>query len=164
MRRSIFIVLAVTAASVFLFVASSYLASRLCSHHLTRPTDDLDWLRVEFDLKQTDLVRIRHLHEAYIPTCQDYCNRIATKKNALQEDLSGGDAATEEVEQKLTEIAVLRAQCQAAMLRHFQEVSQAMPPEPGQRYLAEMQRLTLGYHEQIEASMTRPGSVPHGRH
>ncbi len=40
------------------------------------------------------------------------------------------------------------------MLAHFYEVSQAMPPEQGRRYLAEMQRLTLGFHEQIENTMS----------
>ena len=30
------------------------------------------------------------------------------------------------------------------MLQHFLTVSQVMPPEQGQRYLAEMKRLTLG--------------------
>ena len=32
-----------------------------------------------------------------------------------------------------------------------------MPPEQGKRYLAEMQRLTLGAHEQIEQSMSEIG-------
>src|ERR1039458_7466301 len=47
--------------------------------------------------------------------------------------------------QKLAEVAALRAKCQANMLEHFYEVSQAMPPEQGRRYLAEMQCLTLGF-------------------
>lgn len=54
--------------------------------------------------------------------------------------------------------AALRAQCQAEMLQHFHEVSQVMPPEQGRRYLAEMQRLTLRFHDQIERAM--PGNPP----
>jgi hypothetical protein len=50
------------------------------------------------------------------------------------------------------------------MLGHFYEVSQAMPPEQGRRYLAEMQRLTLGFHEQIENTMSPDSSSPHGHH
>jgi hypothetical protein len=65
-------------------------------------------------------------------------------------------------QQKLAELAVLRAQCQAQMLQHFTEVSQTMPPEQGRRYLAEMQRLTLGLHEQTESSMS--GSAGHEHH
>ena len=42
------------------------------------------------------------------------------------------------------------------MLQHFIAVSQAMPPEEGRRYLAEMKKLTLGSHEEIEQSMSGP--------
>ncbi|HEX5400494.1 MAG TPA: hypothetical protein VFY06_15715, partial [Verrucomicrobiae bacterium] len=55
---------------------------------------------------------------------------------------------------KLIELGELRAQCQAQMLQHFITVSQAMPPEQGRRYLAEMKRLTLGFHEEIEQPMS----------
>ena len=63
---------------------------------------------------------------------------------------------------KLAEIAGLRAQCQAQMLQHFATVSQAMPPEQGRRYLAEMQKITLGTHEQTEQSMS--GDTGHEHH
>jgi hypothetical protein len=48
------------------------------------------------------------------------------------------------------------------MLQHFREVSQVMPPEQGRRYLAEMQRLTLGFHEQFEDTMSPEAPSPHG--
>jgi len=73
------------------------------------------------------------------------------------------NAITPRVEQKLGEVAALRARCQAGMLRHFQEVSQAMPPEQGRRYLAEMQRLTLGFHDQFEQGMS-PANAPAPKH
>jgi hypothetical protein len=48
------------------------------------------------------------------------------------------------------------------MLQHFINVSQAMPPEQGRRYLAEMQKLTLGFHEEIEQSMSKSAGDMHG--
>ena len=86
------------------------------------------------------------------------------KKRELESALTGATNVTAEAQKKLTELAALRAQCQTQMLRHFVEVSQAMPPEPGRRYLAEMQRLTLGFHEQIEQSMSDPEGHAHGHH
>jgi len=70
---------------------------------------------------------------------------------------------TAEAEKKLQDVAALRVQCQTQMLRHFQEVSQAMPPEEGRRYLTEMQRLTLGFHERFEHAMSdgNPSSNGH---
>jgi hypothetical protein len=39
-----------------------------------------------------------------------------------------------------------------------------MSPEQGRRYLTEMQRLTLGFHEQIEQSMSSSAGQAHGNH
>jgi len=47
------------------------------------------------------------------------------------------------------------------MLQHFITVSQAMPPEQGQRYLAEMKQLTLGSHEEIESRMAGSDHAGH---
>ena len=62
------------------------------------------------------------------------------------------------------EVAHWRTKCQDEMLAHFAEVSRAMPPEQGARYLAEMKRLTLGEHEQVEQSMSGTHHDTHGHH
>ena len=90
------------------------------------------------------------------------CAKIAAKKAELETALNGSTNASPAVQQKLAELATLRAQCQAQMLQHFTEVSQTMPPEQGRRYLAEMQRLTLGLHEQTEPSMSKSPGEMHG--
>ena len=164
MRRSPFIIVAVLLASLAILGLSSLVARHVCARQLCPPGDDLAWLRREFHLSDADLQRVRQLHEGYLPKCQEMCDRIAAKKQELQTALAAGRGLTAEAEQKLSEVATLRAQCQAQMLRHFHEVSQAMPPEQGRRYLAEMQRLTLGFHEQIESSMSGGPASAHGHH
>jgi hypothetical protein len=62
----------------------------------------------------------------------------------------------------MSELAALRAQCQAQMLQHFVTVSQAMPPDEGRRYLAKMKELALDTHEQMEQSMS--GDLGHDQH
>lgn len=163
MRRSLLILVALVLAGVALCFGSYRLTGHLCSTHFTRPTDDLGWLRVEFGLSETELARVRELHEGYLPRCRFFCERIAAGKAELQQMLESGTNAPAAVEQKLAGIASLRAQCQAAMLSHFTEVSRVMPPEQGRRYLAEMRRLTLGFHEQIESSMSGSHPASHGR-
>jgi small-conductance mechanosensitive channel len=108
------------------------------------------------------MARIRELHEGYLPKCGEMCAKIAAKKNELDSILGNGTNLTAEAQDKLNEIAALRAQCQSNMLQHFVAVSQAMPPEQGQRYLAEMKRLTLGHHEQMEQSMSDHVGHEHG--
>ena len=100
------------------------------------------------------MARIRELHEGYLPKCGEICARIAAKKSELDALLAGKTNVTAEAQAKLNEIAALRAQCQSNMLQHFIAVSQAMPPEEGQRYLAEMKKLALDDHEQMEQSMS----------
>jgi len=144
------------------FFAGHRVAALMCAKHFARPTEDLDWLRIEFRLSDSDLARVRKLHDGYLPVCGRFCERIEAKKLELQAALASGTNAPSSIEQTLVEIGTLRAQCQSAMLRHFREVSEVMPPEQGRRYLAEMQRLTLGFHEQIERSMTSDPANPHG--
>jgi len=163
-KRSLIIVLLALAASATLLVGSFLIAQRLCARKMTSSADDLTWLRQEFRLSGAEMTRVRKLHEGYMPRCAEMCKQIEAKKRELESALAGATNVTVAAEEKLTELGVLRAQCQTQMLRHFVEVSQAMPPEQGRRYLAEMQRLTLGFHEQIEQSMSQSPAHEHGHH
>jgi hypothetical protein len=164
MRRSLAIILALLLSSTAVVILTSTVVKHVCARHLMACDDDLAWLRSEFRLSDAELARIRQLHDGYLPKCREMCAHIAARKIELQAALAANQGLTPEVEQKLTEIASLRAQCQVNMLRHFHEVSQAMPPEQGRRYLAEMQRITLGFHEQFENAMSAAPSVTHGHH
>ena len=164
MRRPLLILVALLLAGTAIVGSSYLLARRICVHELAAGADDLAWLRHEFRLSDAEMERVRQLHEGYLPKCHENCALIASKKRELQAELDKAQGMTSEARQKLTEVAALRAQCQANMLAHFYEVSQAMPPEQGRRYLAEMQRLTLGFHEQLENTMTGDASSPHGHH
>lgn len=163
-KRSLIIVLLALATSVALLAGSFFFAQKLCAHKMANSADDLAWLRQEFGLSDTEMTRVRELHEGYLPKCAEMCKQIAVKKGELETALAGATNVTAAAEEKLAELGTLRAQCQTHMLRHFVEVSQAMPPEQGRRYLAEMQRLTLGFHEQIEQSMSHPAEHEHGHH
>ena len=139
--------------------ALAYLCTmRLCSRQMA--ADDLSWLKREFRLGDAEMQRVQRLHEGYMPKCRDMCARIAEKQGELEKALEKGQAP----DAKLMELATLRAQCQAQMLRHFEEVSQAMPPEQGKRYLIEMRKLTLGFHQDFERSMGEMPASGHGDH
>jgi hypothetical protein len=160
MNRSLIIVLGALALGAALFGGSYFVSQHACV--MTSPADDLSWLRTEFHLSNAELARVRELHEGYKPQCAAMCREIAAKKLEVEQALAGATNVSAAAKQRLAELAVLRAKCQAQMLQHFVEVSQTMPPEQGRRYLAEMQRLTLGLHEQTEESMS--GSAGHEHH
>jgi hypothetical protein len=164
MRRSLLILLALVLAGAAVFFAGNRIAARWNMQQMAQTTDDLAWLRMEYRLSDAEMSRVRGLHQGYMVVCSNYCARIEAQKRELQLALNAGANAQKTVEAKLAEIGQLRAQCQAAMLQHFREVSQVMPPEQGRRYLAEMERLALGIHEQMENSMSHDASSPHGHH
>jgi len=154
MNRSLVILLGALALGAAIFAGSYFASQRATEMCCANPADDLSWLRMEFHLGDAEMTRIRALHEGYLPQCGEICIKIAAKKRELESVLGTSTNVTTEVQLKLDELAALRAQCQAQMLQHFVEVSQTMPAEQGQRYLAEMKKLTLGSHEAIEQSMS----------
>lgn len=162
MNRSLVILLGALALGAAIFTGSFFASQRAAEMCCVNPADDLSWLRMEFHLSDADLARIRKLHEGYRPQCAEICAQIAAQKRELESIIGTGTNLTAEAQAKLNEIAILRAQCQAQMLRHFVAVSQTMPPEEGARYLAEMKKLTLGFHEQTEQSMS--GDPGHEHH
>jgi len=162
MRRSVVILIGVLAVAVAVFGGSYFFAQWVCARQMSNPADDLAWLRHEFRLSDAEMARVRKLHEGYLPKCSEMCGKIEAKKRELDQELVGETNVTAAIERKLMELGELRGQCQLQMLRHFVEVSQVMPPEQGKRYFAEMQRLTLGFHEQIEQSMSGSAGHAHG--
>lgn len=104
---------------------------------------ELAWIKKEFQLDGADFERVRKLHEAYKPVCAEMCRRVDEQNRELARLLQTAHEVTPEVEQVLSRASQLRQQCQTEMLKHFFQVSHAMPPEQGRRYLAWMQAETL---------------------
>ncbi len=161
MNRSLIILLGALVLCAALLNGSYAVSRRVCQNCMSKSVSDLDWLQQEFHLSAAEMARIQKLHEGYLPKCAGMCAKIAAKKSELETALNGPTNGNPVVQQRLAELAALRAQCQAQMLQHFTEVSQTMPPEQGRRYLAEMQRLTLGLHEQTESSMSGTAGHEH---
>jgi hypothetical protein len=104
---------------------------------------ELAWLKQEYHISDAQFARITELHNAYQPKCMEMCRRIDEKNSELESLLAATNTVTLEIKRKIAEVADVRRECQAAMLQHFYEVSQAMPPEQGKRYLAWIWRQTL---------------------
>lgn len=162
MKRPLLILLGALALGAAIFAGSFFTARHTTMMCCEKPTDDLNWLRLEFHLSDADMAHIREMHDGYLPKCGEMCAKIAVAKRELDSLVGTGTNLTAEAQAKLNEIASLRAQCQTQMLQHFVAVSQAMPPAQGARYLAEMKKLTLGEHEQMEQSMSDHAGHEHG--
>lgn len=164
MRKPLVILVGALVLGALLFGGAFYCAHFVCVQKLATSTDDLDWLRLEFHLSDAELARVRTLHEGYLPLCEANCDSIAAKNRELAQAVAAGTHTTATLDQLRGEVAALRTKCQGEMLAHFEEVSRAMAPEQGRRYLAEMKRLVLGSHEQLEQSMSGTNQDAHGQH
>lgn len=164
MRKPLLILIGAIAVGSLLFGGAFYCAHYICIQRVANPADDLDWLRMEFRLGDAELARIRELHDGYLPKCSDNCILIAAKKHELAQASATGTNSAATLDQLRADVAALRTKCQSEMLAHFEEVSHAMPAGQGERYLAEMKRLTLGAHEQVEQSMSGTNHDAHGHH
>ncbi|HEY6166877.1 MAG TPA: periplasmic heavy metal sensor [Verrucomicrobiae bacterium] len=162
MRRALFILTGGVLVAGLVFGVTRFAVSRLTVACTCDTGDDLAWFRREFHLNDAEMARVRQLHEGYLPQCEATCQRIAEADSALTDALSTATNLSPVVEARLAEVARLRAQCQTQMLRHFFEVSQAMPPEQGRRYMTEMERLTLRRFADFEEKMAPAQGHAHG--
>lgn len=143
MRRTWTILVAGLVLGVVAFFGFYY-AGTANSRKLERsPDPELAWLKQEFQLNDADYTRLCEMHQGYLEGCMERCRKIDAVNAHLRELLAATNTITPEISQALAEAAALRAKCQEEMLRHFYEVSRAMPPEQGKRYLAWVQAQTI---------------------
>ncbi len=162
MNRSLIIVLGALALGAALFGSSYVVSQRLCQVCVAQPVGGLDWLRKEYQLNDVEMAHIQKLHADYLSQCAVMCQMVAVKKLELAAALNNMTNISPVAEQKLSELAACRAQCQSKMLQYFVQVSQVMPPAKGRRYFDEMQNFTLGLQGKSDQS-TSP-SADHEHH
>jgi hypothetical protein len=142
-RSRWFILLLGLALGVVAYACLYFGATAQHRHMMRQPDAELVWLKNEFSLSDADCHRIVTVHNGYLPRCEEMCRRIATKNAELKTILAKSDNVTGDIQKKISEIADLKAQCQTQMLQHFFDVSRAMPPAQGQRYLQWIENKTL---------------------
>lgn len=94
------------------------------THFALRPspdTDEIAWLRSEFNLTPDQVAAVEQLHADYHPVCMAHCAAIteAHEKSAPP-----------------AELARLEAVCRDATLAHLQRVAAVMTPAESARFLA----------------------------
>lgn len=157
-KRLVTIVLAGLAVAALGYYAAYSVGMARCRGLCQDSTPDLAWLKQEFHLGDAEFQRVVALHDAYRPACRERCRLIDAKNAELRALLLRSGTVTPEVERTLAEATALRRDCQTAMLKHFVEVSRAMPPAQGRRYLEWICDQTLS---PAHASMTAGAGPVH---
>ncbi len=132
-RLAVLIILGGLAAAIA-GAASYTAATRETTALLTRPGGEMEWLRHEFQLSDAQYAQIQAAHEAYRPTCDKLCERIAKAHLKLRQLIDTGQGVTPEVQAALAECAAVELDCREAMLKHVQTVGAYMNPESAARF------------------------------
>lgn len=136
MKRGLLILALGVAGAIVVYCCVYWMGTARPRALMQSPQPELAWLKHEYRLGDAEFQRISRLHAGYRPQCEARCRRIDQLNGTLLNALAVATEVTPEIEKILSERAEMRAACQAEMLRHFFEVSRAMPPEQGRRYLA----------------------------
>jgi hypothetical protein len=135
MKKGVFILVFGLVAAAVAYGCIYFVCTVSARNMQSSDRPELVWLKEEFGLSDADFKRVSELHAAYLPQCGEMCRGIDAHSVKLQALLSGATNMTPEIKAALTESSRLRSECQTMMLGHFFQVSQAMPPEQGKRYL-----------------------------
>lgn len=154
MKRTAIILFAGVLLAFAAYCGVYYLGTAADRKLETSASPELAWLQKEFNLSDTEFKRISDLHAAYEPRCAELCNRIAAKNEELKTLLATNTTMTPQIQSNLAASAQIRADCQAAMLAHFFEVSKTMPPVQGKRYLEWVEQEAFGTMQQMSAAST----------
>lgn len=156
MKRPWIILLGGLALAFAVYAGAYFACSAKMRGMASSPVPELAWLQTEFKLSDAEMSRIQKLHDAYVSGCAERCQRIDAKNAELRSLLAATNGVTPEIAKAIGESAELRADCQRAMIQHFYEISQTMPPEQGTRYFDWVVSRTFG--SEHAAMMSAPAA------
>lgn len=122
-----------------------YASHGAAGHHA-----ELDWLKVELQVSDAQLEKIRALHVAYHPVCEELAHRLEGSHQKLDGLTKAATGVSAELDAALKEHADLHLDCQRAMLKHFYETSACLTPGQSQHYLNKMLPLVF-QHDTVGA-------------
>jgi hypothetical protein len=95
--------------------------THLCLRPSVENTDEITWLRKEFNLTPAQVAAIEKLHDDYHPVCMAHCAAITAARQNFAPP---------------AELARLETVCRDATLAHLQRVAAVMSPAEATRFLA----------------------------
>ncbi len=111
---------------------------------------ELEWLRREYSLSDTQFAEIRERHQEHDIVCRELCRDLVTVQKNLDATILSNPAVTEEVQDALAAWTRQRERCHEATLLHMYDVSSVMDEDSSTRY-----------RERVFRHLVVPGKMPH---
>lgn len=139
MKRLPVLLVLILLAGVGAWAAGYFVGLRKVQPLVHADQAEMEWLRKEYHLSESQFAAIRKLHQDYEPVCARLCEQVMDSQDRLSRLIESNRSVTPEVEAALRECARVKEECQQAMLGHVYRVSAAMNEEDGRRYVAMME-------------------------
>lgn len=111
---------------------------------------ELEWLRREYQLTDTQFSEIRELHEGHDIVCREMCRDLVNVQKELETVISSHPKVSPEVQEALAAWTRQRNRCRETTLSHMYDVSSVMNEDAASRY-----------RENIFRHLIIPGKMPH---
>ena len=157
MRRGLFILLIGLALGVCMFYVSRYSldehrVSNVLQQERKSLLPELEWLHQWLRLDEAQFQKVKDLHLAYRPKCQDLCMRTHDAEALL---LSAMKDPAADLTANLRMRAELQIECQQAMLGHVRQTAACMSSEQAQKYYNTMLPHVLGLRHPRDSESSR---------
>lgn len=149
MKRGALVLLFAVIGSALAYCIYFYCATQPVHAMMTQPDGQMEWLRREFKLTDSQFAKVKQLHEAYRPGCDQMCVRIAEANGRANALISNSKGMTPEIAAALQECAALQNECRQALLTHVYAVGAEMEPTEARRYI-----------DMMTARIVQPGLPP----
>lgn len=143
MKRGLLIIILALLAAIVGFVITQRSCCDVVITH-TAPHDggtrlpELEWLRHEFKLTDTQFSKVSELHLAYRPICEDLCAKVMESQEKVKGLVNDGTQVSPELTAALQEQAALHVECQMALLTHLYQTAACLSTKQAHSYLDAM--------------------------
>lgn len=158
MKKGLFILLIAATLGVGAFLGIRlYCNHALATENVDVPLEDasrlpeLEWMHRELKLNNEQFEKVKKLHLAYRPTCQEFCDRIKVAHQKLNKISHENREITPTFEAALLEHNSLHQEAQHAMLQHLYATAACLDETQSKQYLRIMLPHAL-IHDEGDAS------------
>lgn len=149
MRKGALALVIAVLGSALAYCLYFYCATQPVHAMLMQPDGQMEWLRREFKLSDAQFTKVKQLHEAYRPGCDQMCTRIAEANGEANTLIVNSKTMTPGIEAALKKCATLQSECRQALLAHVYAVGSEMSPPEARRYI-----------DMMTARIVQPGLPP----
>jgi hypothetical protein len=138
-----------------MFSTSGPLSSRSVPQENGSLLPELDWLQNWLRLDAEQFQKVKALHVAYLPKCEDLCHRVYLSNEDILTLSERSTSVDAKIRSAMDERARLAVECQQTLLEHVYRTAACLRPEQSRKYLDLMVPYTLGIPAK-DAASSRP--------